>query len=42
MIKASAGGGGGMRIAYKRNNLKELIKAAKSEAKIHLEMTGFS
>ena len=34
MIKASAGGGGkGMRIAYKKNELKELIKAAKNEAK---------
>ena len=34
MIKASAGGGGkGMRIAYKKDDLKELIKAAKSEAK---------
>ena len=34
MIKASAGGGGkGMRVAYKKNELKELIKAAKNEAK---------
>ncbi len=34
MIKASAGGGGkGMRIAYKKDDLNELIKAAKSEAK---------
>ena len=34
MIKASAGGGGkGMRIAFKKNELKELIKAAKNEAK---------
>jgi len=34
MIKASAGGGGkGMRVAYKKNDLKELLKAAKSEAK---------
>ncbi|MBV68596.1 MAG: acetyl/propionyl-CoA carboxylase subunit alpha [Pelagibacterales bacterium] len=34
MIKASAGGGGkGMRIAHKKDDLKELIKAAKSEAK---------
>ena len=34
MIKASAGGGGkGMRIVYKKEDLKELLRSAKSEAK---------
>ena len=34
MIKASAGGGGkGMRIVYKKGDLKELLRSAKSEAK---------
>ena len=34
MIKASAGGGGkGMRIAFKKNQLKEFLKSAKNEAK---------
>ncbi len=34
MIKASAGGGGkGMRIVYKKEELKELLRSAKSEAK---------
>ena len=34
MIKASAGGGGkGMRIVYKKKDLKELLRSAKSEAK---------
>ncbi len=34
MIKASAGGGGkGMRIAYKQEELKELLNSAKNEAK---------
>ncbi|MDC3024588.1 ATP-grasp domain-containing protein, partial [Alphaproteobacteria bacterium] len=34
MIKASAGGGGkGMRIVYKKNDLRQLIKSAKNEAK---------
>ncbi|MEC8099732.1 MAG: biotin carboxylase N-terminal domain-containing protein [Pseudomonadota bacterium] len=34
MIKASAGGGGkGMRIAYKKEELKELLNSAKSEAR---------
>ena len=34
MIKASAGGGGkGMRVAYKKEDLKELVNSAKNEAK---------
>ena len=34
MIKASAGGGGkGMRVAYKKEDLKELLNSAKNEAK---------